>query len=118
MKVDHRPAPRRLIESVHVLREQHLALSSGLQPSQGAMRVVRTSLVEPAPADHAARQYRRRSSRRESFSAIWPLAPAVPHNGSLGSTGFADRESMRRAFLRSFGQPPQAIRRAAEWAPV
>lgn len=26
-------------------------------------------------------------------------------------TGFADRERMRRAFLRTFGQPPQAIRR-------
>jgi transcriptional regulator GlxA family with amidase domain len=26
-------------------------------------------------------------------------------------TGFADRERMRRAFIRSFGQPPQAIRR-------
>jgi transcriptional regulator GlxA family with amidase domain len=31
-------------------------------------------------------------------------------------TGFADRERMRRAFLRSFGQPPQAIRRAARVA--
>jgi transcriptional regulator GlxA family with amidase domain len=29
-------------------------------------------------------------------------------------TGFADRERMRRAFLRSFGQPPQAIRRNAQ----
>lgn len=29
-------------------------------------------------------------------------------------TGFADRERMRRAFLRAFGQPPQAIRRAAQ----
>lgn len=28
-------------------------------------------------------------------------------------TGFADRERMRRAFLRSFGQPPQAMRRQA-----
>lgn len=28
-------------------------------------------------------------------------------------TGFADRDRMRRAFLRIFGQPPQAIRRAA-----
>ncbi|WP_424627432.1 GlxA family transcriptional regulator [Bradyrhizobium sp. SYSU BS000235] len=28
-------------------------------------------------------------------------------------TGFADRERMRRAFLRTFGQPPQAIRRNA-----
>jgi transcriptional regulator GlxA family with amidase domain len=28
-------------------------------------------------------------------------------------TGFADRDSMRRAFLRAFGQPPQLIRRNA-----
>lgn len=28
-------------------------------------------------------------------------------------TGFADTERMRRAFLRAFGQPPQAIKRAA-----
>jgi transcriptional regulator GlxA family with amidase domain len=28
-------------------------------------------------------------------------------------TGFADTERMRRAFLRSFGRPPQAMRRAA-----
>lgn len=28
-------------------------------------------------------------------------------------TGFADRERMRRAFLRAFGQPPQALRRVA-----
>jgi transcriptional regulator GlxA family with amidase domain len=27
-------------------------------------------------------------------------------------TGFADRERMRRAFVRTYGQPPQAIRRA------
>jgi transcriptional regulator GlxA family with amidase domain len=29
-------------------------------------------------------------------------------------TGFADRERMRRAFLRAFGQPPQAIRRNSD----
>lgn len=29
-------------------------------------------------------------------------------------TGFADRERMRRAFLRCYGQPPQVIRRTAE----
>jgi transcriptional regulator GlxA family with amidase domain len=28
-------------------------------------------------------------------------------------TGFADRNRMRRAFLRAFGQPPQVIRRNA-----
>ena len=31
-------------------------------------------------------------------------------------TGFADRERMRRAFLRAFGQPPQAVRRNAHAA--
>lgn len=31
-------------------------------------------------------------------------------------SGFGDRERMRRAFLRAFGQPPQAIRRAGRVA--
>ena len=29
-------------------------------------------------------------------------------------TGFGDPERMRRAFIRAFGQPPQALRRAAK----
>lgn len=33
-----------------------------------------------------------------------------------GETGFADRERMRRAFLRVLGQPPQAVRRHARAA--
>ena len=28
-------------------------------------------------------------------------------------TGFSDRDHMRRAFLRAFGQPPQVLRRQA-----
>jgi transcriptional regulator GlxA family with amidase domain len=28
-------------------------------------------------------------------------------------TGFGDPERMRRAFIRAFGQPPQALRRVA-----
>jgi transcriptional regulator GlxA family with amidase domain len=31
-------------------------------------------------------------------------------------TGFADRERMRRAFLRTVGQPPQTVRRNARIA--
>src|SRR5439155_11232025 len=31
-------------------------------------------------------------------------------------TGFGDPERMRRAFIRAFGQPPQAVRRAARAA--
>ena len=33
-------------------------------------------------------------------------------------TGFADRDRMRRAFLRAYGQPPQSLRRSLrhiEW---
>jgi len=33
-------------------------------------------------------------------------------------TGFADRDRMRRAFLRAYGQPPQVIRRNARVAAV
>lgn len=33
-------------------------------------------------------------------------------------TGFEDRERMRRAFLRAFGQPPQAIRRSGRTDPI
>jgi transcriptional regulator GlxA family with amidase domain len=33
-------------------------------------------------------------------------------------TGFSDRERMRRAFLRAFGQPPQAIQRQARLRPL
>jgi transcriptional regulator GlxA family with amidase domain len=30
-------------------------------------------------------------------------------------TGFSGPERMRRAFLRTFGQPPQALKRAARY---
>jgi len=37
-----------------------------------------------------------------------------PIDTVAAETGFADRERMRRAFLRAFGQPPQVIRRNAQ----
>jgi transcriptional regulator GlxA family with amidase domain len=40
----------------------------------------------------------------------------LPIDTVAKETGFADRERMRRSFLRAFGQPPQAIRRAARIA--
>ncbi|HVC53501.1 MAG TPA: GlxA family transcriptional regulator [Stellaceae bacterium] len=39
-----------------------------------------------------------------------------PIEGVAELTGFGDPERMRRAFLRAFGQPPQALRRAARAA--
>jgi transcriptional regulator GlxA family with amidase domain len=38
---------------------------------------------------------------------------AEPIERVAAGTGFGDPERMRRAFLRAFGQPPQALRRAA-----
>jgi transcriptional regulator GlxA family with amidase domain len=38
---------------------------------------------------------------------------AEPIEGIAAHTGFGDPERMRRAFLRAFGQPPQALRRSA-----
>jgi transcriptional regulator GlxA family with amidase domain len=39
---------------------------------------------------------------------------AEPIEGVAAFTGFGDPERMRRAFLRAFGQPPQALRRMAK----
>jgi transcriptional regulator GlxA family with amidase domain len=38
---------------------------------------------------------------------------AEPIDRIATSVGFGDPERMRRAFIRAFGQPPQALRRAA-----
>jgi transcriptional regulator GlxA family with amidase domain len=38
---------------------------------------------------------------------------AEPIEGIAAYTGFRDPERMRRAFIRAFGQPPQALRRTA-----
>ncbi|MDR3467309.1 MAG: GlxA family transcriptional regulator [Xanthobacteraceae bacterium] len=41
---------------------------------------------------------------------------AEPIEAVALATGFGDPERMRRAFMRAFGQPPQALRRAARTA--
>jgi transcriptional regulator GlxA family with amidase domain len=40
----------------------------------------------------------------------------VPIDVVARETGFADRDRMRRAFLRTFGQPPQVIQRTSRAA--
>jgi len=50
-----------------------------------------------------------------------PLPPHFctnPMDVVARETGFADRDRMRRAFLRAYGQPPQSLRRSLrhiEW---
>ena len=40
-------------------------------------------------------------------------AGVEPIDAIAAKIGFGDPERMRRAFLRAFGQPPQALRRSA-----
>jgi hypothetical protein len=42
-----------------------------------------------------------------------PVILTKPARRMCGKRVFADRDRMRRAFLRAFGQPPQVIRRNA-----
>ncbi|MEJ2815823.1 MULTISPECIES: GlxA family transcriptional regulator [unclassified Caulobacter] len=50
--------------------------------------------------------------RVEAARALLDNQPLQVEDVAL-ETGFGDQERMRRAFLRAFGQPPQALRRAA-----
>ncbi len=45
-------------------------------------------------------------------------AGTEPIERIAGAVGFSDPERMRRAFLRVFGQPPQALKRAAREEPL
>ncbi|CAN5404171.1 GlxA family transcriptional regulator [soil metagenome] len=51
--------------------------------------------------------------RVEAARALLDSQPLQVEDVAL-ETGFGDQERMRRAFVRAFGQPPQALRRAAK----
>ncbi|MGR4864858.1 GlxA family transcriptional regulator [Caulobacter sp. LARHSG274] len=53
--------------------------------------------------------------RVEAARALLDSQPLQVEDVAL-ETGFGDPERMRRAFVRAFGQPPQALRRAARTA--
>jgi transcriptional regulator GlxA family with amidase domain len=50
---------------------------------------------------------------RLEAARAWVEADTAPIETVAERSGFGDAERMRRAFLRAFGQPPQALRRAA-----
>ena len=52
--------------------------------------------------------------RVEAARALLDSQPLQIEDVAL-ETGFGDAERMRRAFVRTFGQPPQALRRAAHY---
>lgn len=86
------------------LSVEELAEAAHLSPRQFS-RVFRAETGQsPAKAVENLRLEAARAMMEDGRHAIDVVAR---------ETGFADRERMRRAFLRAFGQPPQVIRRSA-----
>jgi transcriptional regulator GlxA family with amidase domain len=83
---------------------EELAGAADLSPRQFSRLFVSETGHTPAKAVENLRLEAARLMMEEGRHPIEVIAR---------ETGFADRERMRRAFLRAFGQPPQTINRAA-----
>lgn len=94
-------ARERLDEPLGVER---LAERAAMSPRNFARAFVAETGVTPAKAVERLRLEAARVRIETSRAPIDQVAAAA---------GFGDPERMRRAFLRAFGQPPQALRRAA-----
>jgi len=81
-----------------------LAQAANLSPRQFSRAFRAETGQSPAKAIENLRLEAARLSMEQSRHPIDVIAR---------QTGFADRDRMRRAFLRAFGQPPQVIRRNA-----
>ena len=97
-------ARERLSEALTVER---LAERAAMSPRNFARRFAEETGVTPARAIERLRV----EAARERVES-----DARPIDAIAAETGFGDPERMRRAFLRAFGQPPQALRRAARAA--
>jgi transcriptional regulator GlxA family with amidase domain len=91
----------RLAEPLNV---EQLADKAAMSPRHFARAFRAETGLTPAKAVERLRLEAARLRVESSGEPIDRVAEAV---------GFGDPERMRRAFLRAFGQPPQAIRRAA-----
>jgi transcriptional regulator GlxA family with amidase domain len=94
----------RLAEPLGVER---LAREAAMSPRNFARAFLAETGVTPAKAVERLRVEAARERIEAGSEGIEQVAAA---------TGFGDAERMRRAFLRAFGQPPQALRRAARAA--
>lgn len=92
-------------ENLHLpLTVPQLAEAAHLSPRQFSRAFHAETGQSPAKAIENLRVEAARALMEESGHPIDVVAR---------QTGFSDRDHMRRAFLRAFGQPPQALRRAA-----
>ena len=94
-------ARERLSEALPVDR---LAAQAGMSPRNFTRRFQAETGLSPARAIERLRVDAARSEVEAGGAPIEQVA---------AEAGFGDAERMRRAFLRAFGQPPQALRRAA-----
>lgn len=86
------------------LSVEQLAEAANLSPRQFSRAFLKETGRSPAKAIEALRVEAARALMEQGRLSIDVIAR---------ETGFADRDRMRRAFLRAFGQPPQVIQRAA-----
>jgi transcriptional regulator GlxA family with amidase domain len=86
---------------------ERLAKHANMSPRNFARAFTAQTGVTPAKAVERLRLEVAREKIETGHEAIELIA---------GATGFGDPERMRRAFLRAFGQPPQALRRLARAA--
>jgi transcriptional regulator GlxA family with amidase domain len=86
------------------LTVEHLAEQAGMSARHFSRAFIAETGATPSKAVERLRLEVARERVQSSHEAIEQVAHA---------TGFRDPERMRRAFIRSFGQPPQALRRAA-----
>lgn len=84
------------------LTVEQLAEHMAMSPRNFSRAFVRVVGISPAKAVERLRLEAARERVENSREPIEKIA---------ASTGFCDPERMRRAFVRHFGQPPQAIRR-------
>ena len=89
------------------LTVEQLAERAAMSPRNFA----RTFLAETGMTPAKAVERLRTEVARERVETT-----ATPIDVIAAQVGFADPERMRRAFLRAFGQPAQALRRAARSA--
>ncbi len=94
-------ARERLAEPLPVER---LADVASLSPRQFARAFLAETGTTPAKAVERLRVEAARAALEAGKTPVDRIAAA---------SGFGDPERMRRAFIRAFGQPPQALRRAA-----
>ncbi|MEH2477287.1 transcriptional regulator GlxA family with amidase domain [Nitrobacteraceae bacterium AZCC 2146] len=86
------------------LTVEHLAEQAGMS----ARHFSRAFIAETGATPSKAVERLRIEVARQRVQCSGEAIEHVAH-----TTGFRDPERMRRAFIRSFGQPPQALRRAA-----